>query len=158
MAQFPEGNPGLTPLDSASEVGQIRLLFGDTQSTPYDPPVTGQGNYTYFSDEEVSAFLAQSGGSATRAIGFAYISLAGAAAMESKSITDIDLRVDLTKRAADLRATAQLWLERADAEDDADGTNDFFDVFDLGGPDDLELIPEAMIPEYGRYYVKGRIN
>lgn len=150
-------NQGIAPLDPETEVGQWRLLFGDSASTPLDPDIPGVGEYKYFSDDEIRAFLTQSNGSTTRAIGYAYVALAGVAAMQSKSVTDTDLRVDLTKRADDLRKTAQLWLERADSEDDSRGDNDFFDVFDLGGSD-LEMIPEGVIPEYGRYYVRGRIN
>lgn len=154
MAVFPQGNPGAVPLDSTTPVGQFRLIFGDTQSTPYDPDVPGQADYGYFSDAEITALLAQGGGSENRAIGFAYLKLSGSAAMQAKTVKDFDLSVDLTKRSGELAKIAQLWFERADAIDDAGGENDFFDV--VGFDDDDELIPEGMIPEYGRAYVHSR--
>lgn len=157
MAVHPEGNPGIAPLDANTEVGQFRLLFGDTQYSEYTPVVTGIGNYETFSDAEIQAFLAQSPGNMLRSVGFAYMQLAGAAAHVAKSVKDYDLSVDLTKRPAEYRALAQFWFDRADEADDAAGGSDFFDVFDLG-TDALEIIPEAMIPEYGRYYVRGRID
>lgn len=156
MAQYPAGNPGQYPLDPATDVGQVRLLFGDTISTAYSPEVEDHQNYEYFSDAEIESFLALADGSQTRAIGFAWVQLSGAAALESKSVKDYDLSVDLTKRAADLRATAQFWFDRADAEDDADGNGDIFDMHNLVGP--CDIIPEGLIPEYGRHYTTGRIR
>lgn len=156
MAVFPQGNPGAVPLDPETEIGAFRLLFGDTQWTAYDPNVPGEGDYNYFSDAEIQALLAQGAGSDNRAIGFAYLKLSGAAAMQAKSVKDFDLSVDLTKRAGELAKVAQLWFERADSIDDAGGESDFFDV--VGFDEDDELIPEGVIPEYGRYYVRGRIR
>jgi len=156
MAVFPQGNPGETPLDPATEVGQFRLLFGDTNYEEYDPSQPGYGNYTYFSDAEIRGFLAAGQDNASRAIGMAYLQLAGAASLQSKNVKDQDLAIDLTRRAEDLRKTAQLWFDRADAEDDAGGEADFFDV--IGFDDEDELIPEAMFPVYGRFSVRGRVR
>lgn len=157
MAVHPAGNPGVAPLDPDTDVGQWRLLFGDTQFEPYDPAVPGVGNYESFSDSEIQAFINQSPENIARSIGFAYLQLAGAAAFEAKSVKDFDLSVDLTKRPAELRALAQFWFDRADAVDDAAGAADFFDVFDVD-TQETECIPEAMIPEYGRYYLRGRVR
>lgn len=159
MAEYPEGNPGAHPLDPESEVGVFRLLFGDSNSTPYDPTEPGFQNYTFFSDAEIEGFLSLGGdgpGRISRAIGYAYLQLAGSAAMESTMVKDFDLTVDRTKRAADLRALAQFWFDRADDEDDHDGGGDIFDMFDLGGEQDV--IPEGTVPVFGRYYTTGRIR
>lgn len=154
MAEYPNGNPGEYPLDPASEVGQYRLIFGDTNAEEYDPAVPGQRTYTYFSDAEITAMLAQAG-TTTRAVAYGYLKLASAAAVESKSVKDYDLQIDLTKRAADLRATAQVWFERADDEDDADGNADIFDLVDLAGTSDP--IAEGTMAIYGRTYTWGRL-
>lgn len=103
-------NPGLYPLDPSSEVGKFRLASGDTNSVPYDPVRPSEQNYTFLSDDEITQFLAMSDDSIPGAIGYWYLQLAGAAALESKSIADHDLRVDSTKRAADLRAQAEYWF------------------------------------------------
>ena len=117
MAVYPSGNPGVYPPDFSTGVGKFRVLANDVEAEEYDPPVDGIRNYGKFSDAEVEALLAQADGSPTRAVGFYYLQLASAAALESKSIKDHDLSVDLTKRAADLRELALLWFGRADDED-----------------------------------------
>lgn len=124
-------NKGVYPLDPTSEVGKFRLLVGDTTSEPYDPPQPGYQNYTLFSDNEITLFLTQSEGSLEGAAYFAYLSLASAAAMESKSVADLDLKVDTTKRSGDLRAIAALWKDRWD---ESVGAGDIFEVFDTVTP------------------------
>lgn len=133
MATYPAGNPGAHPLDPATPVGQFRLLLGDTESTPYDPPVPGIQDYGKFSDAEIEAYLIQGGDSIPRAIGFSYLYLAGQAALESKSIKDYDLQIDSTKRAGDLREIARYWFDIADQDDANSGLNDIFEVFDMAG-------------------------
>lgn len=128
MAVFPEGNPGVYPLDASTDVGQFRLVYGDTQSTAYDPVEAGFQNYDELSDAEIEMFLDQGGDSVNRAIGFYYLRLAGDAAKESKSVADYDLRLDLTKRAADLRETAKFYFDQAD-------------VIDAGSEDAFLIVP-----------------
>jgi len=121
-------NRGIAPPDPNTEIGQFRFTFGDTEYTELDPPEAGYGNYTYWSDAEIQAFLARSDDSITRAIGYAYLNLAASAARESKFVKDYDLQVDLTKRSADLRAIAQLYFDQADDEDDNAGLGEYFDL------------------------------
>lgn len=130
MAVFPEGNPGQWPVDLSSEVGQFRALVGDLNATPYDPVEPGYRSFEKFSDAEIEGYIAAGGGSIPRGIGFSYLYLAGQAALESQSVKDYDLQIDNTKRAADLRAIAQMWFGRADDDDDSAGLNDVFEVFD----------------------------
>lgn len=154
MAVFPEGNPGEYPVDLASNVGKFRAMIGDLNSTPYDPVEPGYQNFEKFSDAEIEAYLEQGGDSISRAIGYAYLYLASQAAMESVSIKDYDLQVDQTKRAADLRAIAQVWFDRAD-DDDISTAEEAFEIVPTGkrgGP----FIPELSIPIYGRRYTLDR--
>lgn len=125
-------NKGVYPLDPNTEVGKFRLTIGDTSSEPFDPPQPGFQNYTMFSDAEIEAFL-EVAESLEGAISLAYLQLAGAAALESKSVKDFDLQIDLTKRAGDLRALALLWQDKADAL-----SADIFEVFDTVSPDFCE--------------------
>lgn len=125
-------NIGIYPLDPLTEVGQFRLVYGDTQSVPLDPVVLGFQDYTFYSDDEIEAYIVMGGTSIARAIGFAYMQAAGAAALESKSIADYDLKVDLTKRSEALREIALMWFGRADLEDDIAGTNEYFNITDTG--------------------------
>lgn len=154
MAQYPSGNPGAFPVDLLSDVGQFRALSGDLNSEPYDPVKPGIQNYEKFSDAEIEAYLEQGAGSINRAIGLSYLYLAGQAAMESRSIKDYDLQVDLTKRAADLRAIAQTWLGLADGDDVATAEEEFTIV--PTGTDSGPFIPELSIPIWGRAYTLKR--
>lgn len=128
-------NLGISPLEPTTPVGQFRLLIGDTTSVPLEPPVAGFGNYKLFSDAEIEVFLAGSE-SPEGAAYLAFMQLSGAAAMESRTIKDLDLQVDLTKRATDLRLIAAEWKNRADALS--------ADIFELFSPEsDCGCVPEA---------------
>lgn len=154
MATYPEGNPGVYPLEPETPVGQFRLVYGDTHSTPYTPVEPGFQNYDELSDDEIEAFLSAGGTSINRAIGYYYLSLAGAAAKTAKQIKDYDLQVDTTKRAADLRAIAQWWFDQAD-NDDVISAEEGFEIV-LTGTNSGDFIPEATIPVWGRQYTIGR--
>lgn len=133
-------NRGVAPLDPETTTGQFRLLYGDTQYVPLDPPEVGYGDYTELSDDEIEMFLAISGNSPARAISIYYIRLAGDASKESLSIKDHDLAADLTKRAQDLLAAAARWAAVADAEADIAGDGDIFEIFEV---DTCTCPPEA---------------
>lgn len=156
MAVYPEGNPGVVPIDPETAVGRFRILSGDTSFVKYNPDEAGYGNFTYFSDAEIEGYLAIYPESLSRAIGNAYLTLASSAAIHSQSIKDYDLAVDTTKRSADLRAIAQMWFDRADDEDAASGGADIFDTFDMSG--DGGWIPEATPPVWGRSYTWRQYN
>lgn len=148
---FPGVNDGAVPFDPQSEVGKFRVLVGDTMAEPYDPPEPGRGNYEMFSDLEIEGFLAVAEGSISLAIGNAYLTLAGQAAKESRSVKDFDLSIDLTKRAADLRLVAMQWFDRADKEQAS--LEDAFEIADLAGS--CDMIPEGIPPRWGRFAVGG---
>ena len=134
-------NPGKYPIDPTTNVGQLRAVIGDTASEPFDPPIPGVQNYEMYSDTELEAFLAMSEGSVEGGAFYVYSQMAAAAAMESRSIADFDLKIDLTKRSGDLRAIAQMWKDRWDAS-----TEDIFEVFDIGRGCDCvpELAPRPV--------------
>lgn len=132
MATFPEGNPGVFPVDPESEVGQFRILVGDTTAEPYDPAEPGIRNYRMFSDSEIEGYLITNPDSLYRAVGFAYLALASQAAIESKNVKDYDLSVNTEKRAEHLRQIAQDWFNRAEEEDSGSGASAYFDVVPTG--------------------------
>lgn len=149
MVSYPGPNDGASPLDPTSDVGKFRVLIGDTAAEAYSPVETGRGNYAMFSDVEIAGFVAVAEGNLNRAIGNAYLALAGRAATESKQIKDFDLTVDTTKRAADLRLVAYEWFGRADKEEAA--LQDAFFIAPLG--DSCDPVPEGLMPTWGRYAV-----
>lgn len=154
MAVYPDGHPGVWPVDPASLVGQVRYATGDYEAVEYDPAEAGYRNFAAFSDSEIEAMLTLGGGSALRAVGFAYLKIAGLAAGEAVEWATDDLRLNLSKKSSELRAIAQTWFERADESDDRYGVNDIFEIFDTVG--DGDFIPEASTPVWGRRYVWDR--
>lgn len=150
---YPGPNDGAVPFDPNSEEGKFRVLSGDTSPTPYVPPEAGRGNYALFSDSEILVQLEIAGGNLNRAIGSAYLTLAGKAALESKHVRDFDLTVDVTKRPDSLRQIAYEWFARAD-KDDA-GSQDA--LFITPANDNCTPVPEGMMPTWGRYAV-GKWN
>lgn len=154
MAVFPEGNPGEFPVDLASPVGQFRAMVGDLNSESYTPVEPGFQSFEKFSDAEIETYLAQGDGSINRAIGYSYLYLAGQAAMEALAIKDYDLQVDSTKRAADLRAIAQMWFGQADSDDVVSAEEGF--VLVPTGTNSGGFIPELAPPIWGRQYTTGR--
>jgi hypothetical protein len=110
-------NSGVYPLDPNTDVGRVRLLIGDTISVPFDPVQAGLQDYTLFSDAEIEQFLTAGQDSIYRAAGWAYISLAGAAAQQAESIKDFDLQVDSRQKAEQLRLQAQWYFGEADRID-----------------------------------------
>lgn len=154
MAVFPEGSPGVFPIDPTSDVGKFRALYGDVFSTPYTPVEPGYQSYTELSDAEIEAFISQAGNSIPRAIGFYYMSMAGSAAKVSKSWKDYDLASDTTKRPAELRAIAQWWFDLADDEDSIAG-EEAFEIVPTGTRSG-GFIPEGTNPIWGRKYTMGR--
>ena len=153
MAVFPTGSPGVYPLDPETPIGQMRLILGDTESTPYDPVEAGFQNYEVFSDDELQALLTMSDDSFPRGVGYAYLKLAGLAANEAVDWRSDDLAMTLSKRSSELRLIAQSWFDRADMQD---ASEDIFDVFDTLGED--SWIPEGTIPIWGRRYVWDRVD
>lgn len=154
MAVYPSGNPGVIPVDPTTPVGLFRTLYGDTDYELYDPDEPGWANFEELSDAEIEGFIVQGGDSTSRAIGYLYLAMAGQAAKESRNVKDYDLQVDLTKRAGDLRAIAELWFGRADDDDTVSAEEGF--VLVPTGTGYAEFIPELTIPIWGRKYTMGR--
>lgn len=127
-------NKGVAPPDMESDLGKLRAILGDVEYVSLTPPEQGFGSYRLFGDAELESFLAV-GESLEMAAYMAYMQLAASAALESKSVKDQDLQIDLTKRATDLRLIAQSWRDRADAL-----SADVFEMFDT------RIEPECSCP------------
>ena len=120
-------NKGISPIDPASEVGALRLLVGDTGSTPLDPPESGFADYNTWSDDALEVALAANSGNQLRAAGTLYLQLAAAFSMTGRSIKTDDLTLDTRSRGGDLYGIAKSFMDEASAADDAAG-NDFFQI------------------------------
>lgn len=145
-------NKGVAPFQPDTEVGRFRALAGDTVYVELSPPESGYGDYTFWSDDEITAFIGASE-SLSWAIYYAYLQAASTAAAQSVTIKDFDLSVDLSKRADGLRAIAALWLSRAQ-DDDAIAGEDAFEIVPTGGRH--AFIPEGVPAVWGRAYTWQR--
>lgn len=143
-------NKGIAPADITSPVGRFRVLYGDLGYVPLVPAETGYGDYAELSDAEIEGFIAQGAGSVPQAIGWLYLAMAGKAAQESRNIKDQDLAVNTEKRASELRIVAQMWFDRASAEED-----EYFDIVPVGG-NSPGFVAEGTVPIWGRQYTIGR--
>lgn len=125
-------NRGVAPYDTSTPVGVLRVTIGDTIFSPLVPPETGFGDYEMFSDAELSEFVGLGDNNVFRSAGFAFMSLAGKAALESKMVKDYDLQVDLRNRSRDLREAAFGFFAQADAQDERLGLDDFMFITQTG--------------------------
>lgn len=122
-------NRGVAPPNYSTEVGQFRLLAGDTSYVALVPPEAGFGNYTRWSDDEITGFIAANPTNLNYAVAAAYFALAAQAALTGQSIKDADLAIDTRNRAADLTAIANYYVGKGDEET---GGAEFFDVVPTG--------------------------
>lgn len=135
-------NRGIAPPDLSTDTGMFRLYVNDQQYTALDPVEPGYGDYTSLSDAEIEAFLAQGRDSLYRGLAEYHRTLANQASLESKTVKDYDLQVDLRTQYKALMEVASMWAARADEEDGVDGLNDIFDSFSHG-EDYVVSRPEA---------------
>lgn len=110
-------NPGVSPIDSSTSVGRVRLMLGDVRSVPLVPAVVGQADYERFGDAELASFLVVGGDSVLRAVGHAVTQLALGAGLSGVSIKTDDLGIDNSRRGATLLDIAKSYFEQADADD-----------------------------------------
>lgn len=125
-------NRGVAPPNPATDIGQVRLLAGDSSFTPLDPPETGYGSYKIFSDAEIQAFLDMAGGSIPRAISLAYGQIAAAWASTGATIKTDDLSYSAKDSIGNWMALSKYWGDLADAADDK-AANDMFDLVVVRG-------------------------
>jgi hypothetical protein len=122
-------NTGVAPYDPATLVGKVRVMTGDVN---YGTPAAGVAQYELFSDAEINSFLLAGEDNVLRASGFAYLALAGRAAVDAKSVKDYDLSIDLRSRADKLQAQAKSYFDQADEKDKRDGVQDVFELARTG--------------------------
>lgn len=125
-------NPGAAPLDPTTAVGQLRVLVGDTQYIPLVPPITGQGDYSVWSDTSLLSILMLQSGNTLRAAGNLYLQLAAEYAQSQRSIKTDDLSINTIGRGDTLLKVAQSFLDEAQAGENA-AASDVFQIIPFGG-------------------------
>ncbi|ACY35912.1 hypothetical protein CMP1-16 [Clavibacter phage CMP1] len=113
---MPTANLGAYPVDVKTPVGLVRLLIGDTDTAVIrtSPEGTQQGEFTWYSDEEIDALIGAHGGPKPTAV-FILRLIAVNTAMLLKRFTSSDL-------ASDGPAIADTLLKAADAIEKANNS------------------------------------
>lgn len=135
-------NPGAFPIDSATQVGQLRILLGDINSVPLDPPVAGQQDFQNFSDAQLQSYIDNSNDSLTRAMAYAYLALASAYGPGDPEWQTDDLHVKADGRGSFYLSLANRYFGLADDEDGA-ATNDYVNIVPTNRSDPYYDRPEA---------------
>lgn len=120
---------GIAPPDPTTPVGQFRLSAGDSE---FEPAPGGYGLYQIWSDDEILAFLAMSGGSVARAIGMAYAQIGASWASVSATVKTDDLSLTAKDSIGNWMTLAAFWNKVADDEA-AREMDDYFDLVPVGG-------------------------
>lgn len=110
-------NEGASPINTETLAGKVRLLVGDTDPKPLDPPVTGQGEYYWYSDTELEALGELHGGSPKRTAIWVLSQVAINQALMLRKWTSEDLQIDGPAIAAGIEKTLARLAKEADAED-----------------------------------------
>lgn len=118
-------NPGVAPVDPSTEIGQLRYLIGDTAYTELQPPVTDQGDYTWFSDVALQVFIDRAGGNLDLAAAYAFRQIGDYYAQNAASIKTDDLQVSERWRIA------QMFYDRAD-QTEGNANADIFVLASMG--------------------------
>ena len=101
---------------SPEDIKALRVLIPDAE------PLFGAAEDEYlFTDDELETFLTVGRGSVLRAAGYAKITIGDSEALISKVIRTQDLQTNGALVAESFRKSGQLYMERADAEDIANG-------------------------------------
>lgn len=140
-------NQGVVPPNFSTLAGNVRLLVGDTDAEPLDPPVLGQGEYAWYSDTELEA-LGNLFGNNPKRVAIHVLSIVPLnQAMLLKKWTTDDLAVDGPAIIAAMENTLKRLAAEVTAEIGVAGDEEGF--FVTGGIDNYNL------PYLWDYYVPG---
>jgi hypothetical protein len=130
-------NVGVYPPDYGSVAGAVRVLVGDT--TPIaledgtDPAADGQGQYAWYSDDELEALGEMNGSSPKRVAIWVLSQVAISSAFRLKKWTSEDLTVDGPAITRGIEATLKRLSAEVDKEGSLTGDDEFFGMYDRVG-------------------------
>lgn len=107
-------NTGAAPPDYSTDVGKVRALLGDTDPSNVSG---GEGDYLYFGDDEIAAFLTMYGDNVKLAAARCMETIASSQALLLKSWSSDDLSVNGDRIAESLRKIAAQLREEAIADE-----------------------------------------
>ena len=122
-------NVGAVPPVYDTLAGKVRVLVGDTAPAPLTTPVTGQGQYAWYSDEELEVLGEMNGGNPKRVAIWVLSQVSISMSMLLKKWTSEDLQVDGPAITRGIENT----LKRLSAEVDKEEANEVEESFDMYG-------------------------
>jgi hypothetical protein len=137
-------NIGAVPPVYDTLAGKVRVLVGDTTAAPLTAPVTGQGQYAWYSDEELEVLGEMNGGNPKRVAIWVLSQVSISMAMLLKKWTSEDLQVDGPAITRGIENTLKRLSAEVDKEEAA-GAEESFDLY--GCSDDGVYV--AYPPEIG---------
>jgi hypothetical protein len=133
----------LFPPDYSTLAGKVRVLVGDTEAAPLTVPVSGQGQYAWYSDEELEVLGEMNGYNAKRVAIWVLSQVAISQALLLKKWTSEDLQVDGPSIVRSMEATLKRLAAEVEREETRAGDDEFFGIY--GGTPEL---PRVLYP-YG---------
>jgi len=113
-------NLGASPVDYDTDIGKVRALLGDTQA---EDVAGGVGEYMYFGDDEIAAFLTMYGDNVKLAAARCLETISMSQALLLKSWTSDDLTVNGDRIAESLRKLAAQLREEALSDESSEYFN-----------------------------------
>lgn len=123
-------NEGIAPPDLTTPVGLVRVLVGDTDPRPIRE---GEGEYAWYSDDELAALLTVFGQDPRRVAIQVLSMVAISQAMLLKKWSTDDLSVDGPAILSAMEKTIARLAKEVKDDADALSNEDFFDVFTASG-------------------------
>lgn len=139
-------NVGAFPPDYNTLAGKVRVLVGDTDAAPLDPPEAGFGQYAWYSDEELEVLGEMNNSSPKRVAIWVLSQVAISSSLLLKKWTSEDLAVDGPAITRGIEATLKRLAKEVDREEDALGTEEFFGIYGGAGAGGVRV---AYPPEIG---------
>lgn len=140
-------NTGLSPVNYATTVGQVRAVIGDDDAINV---AGGEGEYVWYSDAAIEGLLTVFSDSPLRASAQALRTIASSQALLLKKWSTDDLSVDGAAIAEAMRKLA------ADLDEQATSNEASLDIFQISYPgENTGFIPEGLPAGFGLRW--GRI-
>lgn len=122
-------NVGVTPPDGTTLAGKVRVLLGDTAPRPLEAPVTGLGQYAWFSDDELTILGGMNGDNPKRVAIWVLSQVSMSNALLLKKWTSEDLQVDGPAITRSMELTLKRLSAEVDDEADRSGGDESLDVY-----------------------------
>lgn len=128
-------NSGVSPVEYDTDIGKVRTLLGDTEA---ENVVAGVGEYLYFGDDEIAAFLTMYGDNVKLATARCMETISMSQALLLKSWSSDDLTVNGDRIAESMRRLAAQLREEA-LQDEA---SEYFEMISMFVDLDHDGLPD----------------